>query len=62
MIVSSMSPTCSSYTQTNTKEIPLLAGMKVEEQNDDNSCGVNHIQADLDFLGSELRGKGWVYV
>jgi glycerol-3-phosphate cytidylyltransferase-like family protein len=62
MIVSSMSPTRSSHTQTNTKEIPLLAGMKREEKNDDNSGGVNHTQADLDFLGSDLRGKGGFWV
>jgi hypothetical protein len=57
MIVSSMSPTSSSYTQTITKEVPLLAGMKREEKSGDNSDGVNRTQADLDFLGSELRGK-----
>jgi hypothetical protein len=62
MIVSSMSPTFSSYTQTITKETPLLAGMKEEEKNGDNSGGVNHTQADLDFLGSELRGKGGFWV
>jgi hypothetical protein len=62
MIVSSMSPTFSSHTQTITKEIPLLAGIKVEEKNGDNSAGVNHTQEDLDFLGSELRGKGGFWV
>jgi hypothetical protein len=62
MIVSSMSPTCSSHTQTITKEIPLLAGMKGEEKNDDNSGGVNHTQTDSDFLGSELSGKGGFWV
>jgi predicted HAD superfamily phosphohydrolase YqeG len=62
MIALSMSPTFSSHTQNITKEIPLLAGMKGEEQNDDNSGGVNDTQADLDFLGSELRGKGGFWV
>jgi hypothetical protein len=62
MIVSSMSPTFSSHTQTITKEIPLLAGMKGEEKNNDNIGDVNHIQADLDFLGSELSGKGGFWV
>jgi Fe2+ transport system protein FeoA len=62
MIVSSMSPTFSSHTQNITKEIPLLAGMKGEEQNVDYSGGVNDTQADLDFLGSELRGKGGFWV
>jgi hypothetical protein len=58
IIVSSISPTFSSHTQTITKEIPSLAGIKGVEKNDDNSGGVNHTQADLDFLGSDLRGKG----
>jgi hypothetical protein len=62
MISLSMSPTFSSYTQTITKEIPSLVGMKGEEKNDDNSDGVNHTQADLYFLGSELRGKGGFWV
>jgi 4-hydroxyphenylpyruvate dioxygenase-like putative hemolysin len=62
MIALSMSPTSSSYTQTITKEIPLLAGMKGEEKDCDNSGGVNHTQADLDSLGSELRGKGGFWV
>jgi hypothetical protein len=62
MIASSMSPTCSSNTQNITKEKPLLAGMKGEEKNGDNSDGVNHTQADSDFLGSELRGKGGFWV
>jgi glycerol-3-phosphate cytidylyltransferase-like family protein len=62
IIVSSMSPTSSSYTQTITKEIPLLAGMKGDEKNGDHSDGVNHTQANLDFLGSELRGKGGFWV
>jgi hypothetical protein len=62
MIVSSMSPTFSSNTQTITKEVPLLAGIKGEEKNGDNSGGVNHTQADSDFLGSELRGKGGFWV
>jgi hypothetical protein len=61
MIVSSMSPTFSSHTQTITKEIPLLAGMKREEKSGDNG-GVNHTQADSHFLGSELRGKGGFWV
>jgi hypothetical protein len=62
MIVSSMSPTFSSHAQNITKEIPLLAGMKGGEQNVDNSGGVNHTQADSDFLGSELSGKGGFWV
>jgi hypothetical protein len=62
MIVSSMSPTFSSYTQTITKEIPLLAGMKGDEKNGENSGGANHTQADLNILGSELRGKGGFWV
>jgi hypothetical protein len=62
IIVSSISPTFSSHTQTITKEIPSLAGMKGEEKNDDNSGGVNDTQADLDFLGSDLRGKGGFWV
>jgi glycerol-3-phosphate cytidylyltransferase-like family protein len=62
MIVSSMSPSSSSHTQTITKEIPLLAGIKVEEKSGDNSGGVNHTQVDLNFLGSELRGKGGFWV
>jgi hypothetical protein len=62
IIASSTSPTCSPYTQTITKEIPLLVGMKGEEENGDNSGGVNHTQADSHFLGSELRGKGGFWV
>jgi hypothetical protein len=62
IMVSSMSPTFSSHTQNITKETPLLAGMKGEEKNDDDSCGVNHSQAHLDFLGSELSGKGGFWV
>jgi hypothetical protein len=63
IIASSTSSTSSSHTQTiTTKEIPLLAGMKGEEKNDDNSGGVNDTQAHLDFLGSELRGKGGFWV
>jgi hypothetical protein len=62
MIASSMSPTCSSYAQTITKEIPLLASMKGEEKSGDSSGGVNHTQADSHFLGSELRGKGGFWV
>jgi hypothetical protein len=58
MIVSSMSPTFSSQTQNITKEIPLLAGIKGEEKDGENSVGVNDTQADLNFLGSELSGKG----
>jgi hypothetical protein len=58
MIVSSMSPTFSSQTQNMTKEIPLLAGIKGEEKDGENSVGVNDTQADLNFLGSELSGKG----
>jgi hypothetical protein len=57
-----MSPTFSSHTQNITKENPLLVGMKQEEQNDDNSGDVNDTQADSDFLGSELRGKGGFWV
>jgi hypothetical protein len=57
-----MSPTFSSDSQTITKEIPLLAGIKGEEKNGDNSSGVNHTQADSDFLGSELSGKGGFWV
>jgi hypothetical protein len=62
MIVSSMSPTFSSHTQNITKENPLLVGMKREEQNGNNSGGVNHTQTDSDFLGSELSGKGGFWV
>jgi hypothetical protein len=62
MIVSSMSPTFSSNTQTITEEMPLLAGMKGKEKNGENSGGVDHTQADSDFLGSELRGKGGFWV
>jgi hypothetical protein len=58
MIVSSMSQTFSSHTQTITKEIPLLAGVKGEEKDGENSVGVNDTQADLNVLGSELSGKG----
>jgi hypothetical protein len=36
--------------------------MNGEEKNGDNSGGVNHTQADLYFLGSELRGKGGFWV
>jgi hypothetical protein len=46
MIVSSMSPTFSSHTQTITKETPLLVSMKGGEQNGDNSGGVNDTQAE----------------
>jgi hypothetical protein len=62
MIVSSMSPSSSSHTQTITKEIPLLAGIKGEEKSGDNSGDVNHTQTDSDFLGSELSGKGGFWV
>jgi hypothetical protein len=62
MIVSSMSPTFSSHTQTITKENPLLVSMKREEKSGDNRGGANHTQADLNFLGSELSGKGGFWV
>jgi hypothetical protein len=62
MILSSMSPTFSSHTQTITKENPLLMSMKGEEKSGDNSGGVNHTQTDSDFLGSELSGKGGFWV
>jgi glycerol-3-phosphate cytidylyltransferase-like family protein len=56
IIVSSMSPMLSSNTQNITEETPLstvLKGEKNGESGDDNT------QADLDFLGSELRGGFW---
>jgi hypothetical protein len=62
MIASPMLPTISSHTQTITKEIPLLVGMKGAEKDGDNGGGVNQTQADLDFLGSELGGKGGFWV
>jgi hypothetical protein len=62
MLASPVSPTFSSHTQTITKEVPLLAGIKGEEKNGDNSGGVNDTQADSDFLRSELRGKGGFWV
>jgi hypothetical protein len=52
-----MSPTLSSNTQNITEEMPLSTVVKGEnnyESGDDNS------QADLNFLGSELRGGFWV--
>jgi glycerol-3-phosphate cytidylyltransferase-like family protein len=57
IIVSSMSPILSSNTQNITEEMPLstvVKGGNNDESGDDNS------QADLDFLGSELRGGFWV--
>jgi glycerol-3-phosphate cytidylyltransferase-like family protein len=55
-IVSSMSPTCSSHTQIITEEMPLLTVMKGEKNGE---SGDDSTQADLDFLGSDLRGGFW---
>jgi hypothetical protein len=51
-----MSPMLSSYTQTITKEKPLSTVMKGEKNGE---SGDDNTQADLDFLGSELRGGFW---
>jgi hypothetical protein len=56
IIVSSMSPILSSNTQNIAEEMPLSTvkkGGKNDESGDDNT------QADLDFLGSDLRGGFW---
>jgi hypothetical protein len=55
-IVSSMSPTCSSHTQNITEEMPLLTVMKGGKNGE---SGDDNTQADLDFLGSDLRGGFW---
>ena len=59
MIVSPISPTLSSNTQNITEEMPLLTVMK---EGKNGGSGNDTTQADLDFLGSELRGKGGFWV
>jgi glycerol-3-phosphate cytidylyltransferase-like family protein len=59
IIVSSISPTLSSNTQNITEEMPLLTVMK---EGKNGGSGDDTTQADLDFLGSELRGKGGFWV
>jgi hypothetical protein len=59
MIVSPISPTLSSNTQNITEEMPLSMVMKGKK----NGGSSDHkTQADLDFLGSELSGKGGFWV
>jgi hypothetical protein len=58
IIVSSMAPVCLSDTQNITKEMPSSTGMNKGKKNCDFDSA-NTTQADLDFLGSELRGGFW---
>jgi hypothetical protein len=56
-IVSSTTPMFSSNTQNIAEGIPTSTGMKGKRNS---NSGDTNIQADLDFLGSELRGGFWV--
>jgi hypothetical protein len=56
IIVSSMSPTFTSSIQNITKE--MLSSTDMKEKNNDGSGDAN-TQADLDFLGFELKGGFW---
>jgi glycerol-3-phosphate cytidylyltransferase-like family protein len=58
-IVLSISPTLSSNTQNITEEMPLSMVMNGKKNG---GSGDHKTQADLDVLGSELRGKGGFWV